>query len=232
MRAPGLDATALVGTFNAVQWQDIKAGLAVVGIDLDTAMLPAMFNKPWWLPADATLRDAIQATAWHYGLQSHVNAKSRTAKQQATMLTETLAACTAALDRINRVDGGDDRTFWLPAKMFLLSRIQRQATLQGALTLEIADLKGRVAGLNAAPSASAGNAKTTRNDYWRALAMMWLAYKPDVGPFRRKHLRSFLRACSWPPPSWLPKMTEQELDATLDHFIKNYFRPKPKPRDA
>jgi hypothetical protein len=227
MRTPGFDVTASAATFDAAQWQNIKTVFAAVSINLDTATLPATFNKPWWLPADATtLRDAIQAAARHYGLQLHVNAKPRTANQQATMLTETLAAYTAALDRTNRVDRGDDRTFWQPAKMFLLSRIQRQATLQGALMLEIADLKGRIAGLNAAPSASPDNAKTIRNDYWREQARLWQALKPAVGPFRRKHLRNFLRACSWPLPSWHPNMTEQELDAALGHFIKNYFRPK------
>jgi hypothetical protein len=227
MRAPGFDAMALVGTFNAVQWQNIKADLAVVGIDLDTAMLPAMFDKPWWLPADATLRDAIQAAAWHYGLQLHVNAKPRTAKQRpATMLTETLAACTAALDRINRVDSGGDRTFWLPARMFLLSRIQRRATLQGALMLEIADLKGRIAGLNAIPSTSAPSAKTMRNDYWHEQARLWLALKPKVtSRDRRGHLRRHLLHCSASLFADVPKI-ESKIAAAVGHGFTSKRRRK------
>jgi hypothetical protein len=227
MQTPGFDAAASAATFDAARRQNIKTVFAAAGIDLDTATLPAKFKKPWWLPAGATVRDTIQATAWHY---AHVNAKPQTANQRVKALADTLAACTAALDWINRIDSAADTTFWQPARMFLVSRMQRRATLQGTLTLEIAELKNRIAVLNAIPSVVPPNAKKVRNDYWRELTRLWQALKPNVGPFRRKYLRHILRACSWPLPSWLPNMTEQEFDAALGDFVKRYFHPKSKRR--
>jgi len=42
------------GTFDAAQMQQIKIDLAAVGVDLDAPKLPAMLEKPWWLPGNVT----------------------------------------------------------------------------------------------------------------------------------------------------------------------------------
>ena len=90
---------------------------------------------------------------------------------------------------------------------------------------KIAALHDRIDRLDAMGSASANSAHKMLGDYWRLLATIWLGLKPDAGPDQRMHLRTCLRACSWPLPPLLPrKMTEQEHDRMLDNFIKNFFR--------
>jgi hypothetical protein len=214
------------GTFDAAQMQQIKIDLAAVGVDLDAPKLPAMLEKPWWLPGNVTTpRDAIQAAAWHFGLQLDVSAsRPRTVKQQVAVLTETLAACTAALDWINRVDMSHDHTYWLPARMFLRSRIERRAILQGALTAEIIDLKGCIAGLNTLPSTSAANAKTMHGDYWRELARLWLALKPRISSrLRPGHLRRFLLHGSAPLFANM-----ENIEGKIDAFVHRFLREQTK----
>jgi hypothetical protein len=193
----------LHGTFSPPQWQAIKADLAAVDIDID-AKLPPSYDRPPWLPAELSVRAAIQMIAWYYGAR-YISKKLPTPKQQAARLTKTLASYTEALDR-TKTGGGD----------FLASQFQRQLALQGALSVEIAELEVRIARLNRGPSASASNAKTIRGDYWRDQTRVWLACRAS-GKFRRKHLLRFLCHCSEPI---FGDVTETSIAAFIGHFGK------------
>jgi hypothetical protein len=217
------DAMVPYGTFSPAQWQKIKADLAAVGIDLDTAKLPSIPDKPWWLPGDFTLRDAIQHVAGYYGLLLHprLQFKPPTPLQRAEELQATHDALATALARIDQTDLADDHT-WRTGGV-LRPRIERRYDLQDAITQEIADLKHRIAALKAKGSASAANPKTLRNDYWRDQARLWLALKPNVSSRdQRAHLRRYLVHCS---ASLFPDvMTEPEIESKIDAFVDNYFR--------
>jgi len=217
------------GTFSAAQWQQIKDDLAAFGIDLDTARLPPMRDEPWW-PTDSTLRGAIQDIAVYYGTLMRLDYKPPTALERAAEHQATLDALATAFALVEHSDLADDFTWTGMRARFdhtwtgMRARMQRRDILRDVGRQEIADLEKRIAALTAKGKASADNRKALHNDYWRELDRLWLALKPDAGPFRRKHLRSFLRACSWPLPPLLPKMTEQKLDGKLDSFIKSFFR--------
>jgi hypothetical protein len=88
------------------------------------------------------------------------------------------------------------------------------------MTQKIAELRERIANLQAMGTRSAGNARLVHDQYWRALTRLWVGVTEGN---RRKHLIRFLHACSQP---LFPQMTEQELEQRLARFIKNFFHSK------
>jgi hypothetical protein len=115
MRAPddaaAFDASKVYGTFDPAQWEFIRVDLALVGIDLDTAMLPAMPDEPWW-PTALPLRNAIQEIAEYYAALMRLQCKWPTPWQQAEELQAIMDAFAAALDQIERSDLADDNHTW------------------------------------------------------------------------------------------------------------------------
>jgi hypothetical protein len=224
VRAPDtqapFDAMVLYGTFDAAQWQIIKADLAAVGIDLDTAMLPSMPDKPWWLPGEFSLRDAIQYIAHYYGLWLRLNCKPPTPLQRAESLDDTVTALQTALTMINGTDLADDHT-WRNDATQLRARLGRRYDMQDAITQEIADLKDRIAALKAMGSVRTANPKTLLNDYLREQTRLWLALKPNVGGRRRKHLRRYLLHCS---ASLFANLIESDIESKIDAFVDNFLR--------
>jgi hypothetical protein len=92
------------------------------------------------------------------------------------------------------------------------------------MTQKIAELRERIANLQAMGTRSAGNARLVHDEYWRALTRLWVGItEGKVSKHRRKHLSRFLHACSQP---LFPQMTEQELEQRLASFIKNFFHSK------
>jgi hypothetical protein len=222
--ADEFDASRLYGTFTPSQWQDIKADWAAVGIDLDTAMLPPMDDKPWWLP-DFTLRDAIQHIAHRYGALMRLQRKPRTPLQRAKERQATLDALATALTLTLCTDLiDDDHTWWTDANQ-LRARIERRHVLNDAITKESVDLKERIAALKAKGSARAANSKTLRNDYLREQARVWLAFKPNVSSRdRRAHLRRYLVHCS--ALLFAEPKIESKVRAFVDHLLSSKRRPK------
>jgi hypothetical protein len=222
MRTPDptapFNAMVLYGTFSAAQWDDLKADLAAVGIDLDTATLPPMDDKPWWLPADSTLRDAIQHIAGYYGLLLRLNCKPPTPLQRAEALQAAQTAAETARDLIARTDLADDHT-WTGMR----ERLERRDVLDAAIRQEIADLKQRIAALMAKGSASTANPKTLHNDYWREQARLWLALKPNVGGERRKHLERYLLHCS-------ASLFTPDIESKIAAFVGHLFTSKRSPK--
>jgi hypothetical protein len=214
--ADEFDASRLYGTFSPAQWQIIKADLDAVGIDLDTAMLPSMPDKPWWLPGDSSLRDAIQTIAHYYGLWLRLNSKPPTPWQRAEDLQAAQGALVKALDLLDPTDLADDHT-WSGVR----ARIERRHAVHD----EITDLKERIAALKAKGNASAANSKTLHNDYWRDQARVWMALKPNVSRRdRRGHLRRLLFHCS--ASLFADVMTEPEIESRIAAFVDHFLSSK------
>jgi hypothetical protein len=139
-------------------------------------------------------------------------AKRPTPKQQAQVMREAVAAFEKARAMLPRTIHSDG----YPA-----ARMETIHALDAALTEKITELRGRIAKLTAMGSRSAKSASTVHNDCWREFARLWRAITPSAGKFPRKHLRSFLVACTKPVFS---NMTAQEFGRKLDSFISNFFK--------
>ena len=229
VRAPP-DLVAAGWVYGEANWQEIKKSLAERDVDLDTVTVDErLVPEPWWQPDDSTvqrpLREALQVRAWHYGALAFfpkpaaVWPKLQTPKQQAQALGESLAAFENALAMLHPTLALADnqRTHELRD-----ARIKTTLALRAELSREIDELRSDIARLTAMGSRSAENARTVHNDCWRDFARLWRTVTPSAGKFRRKHLRSFLVACTKP---LLPEMTSQEFEQKLDSFIKNFFEP-------
>jgi hypothetical protein len=98
-----------------------------------------------------------------------------------------------------------------------------------AMTLAVARLEKRIAGLRARPSRRAKNARNAHNDYWRELTQVWLAVtKGKISRHGRRHLSRFLDACTAPILAELFEQDPADVGRRLETFIGNFFRSSPQ----
>jgi hypothetical protein len=195
-------------TYSEADWQEIKKSLAERSVELDAVMVSVPFvpGERWWLPdpilQQRPLRDALQIMARRYRVLPFLP-KPLTPIQHVEVLREAEAAFEKAREMLARTQLGDPEN------------------LYAGLTHKLAEVRRLTAKLTAKGSRSAENAHTLHNDCWREFARLWRGITPSAGKFPRKHLRSFLVACTKP---LFPDMTD--FHQKLDSFIGNFFKSK------
>jgi len=212
--------------FSETNWREIRESLAARGVDLDAVTLGRRRFVPgerWWL-TDAptvfplTLRDALERMAHHYRILGFVPRwRGVTPLRQAQMLRKSLAALDKTLAALPVTEA---LIYPLTAEVYRAQRDSNDA-LRMALWRRMAELHGTIAKLTALGSRSAGSARTVHNDCWRDFAQLWRWLTPGAGKFRRKHLRSFLIACTKPV---FPNIAARGLEQKVDSFISNFFK--------
>jgi hypothetical protein len=206
MRAPDdtkVDAKAY-RTFTEVQWQAVKNSLTAVNPYLDADVL----------------RGSVEDRAYLFVMVCE--ARPLTSKQATKEWRERVTALEQAFALLDPKRGYPG----LPAdRRDLAAKIKRRRALRGGLLREIAEHMELIAKLEAVGSSSKNNARTVLRGYWETLLELWLPVA-TVSKNRRKHLQTFLCACSRPLLPLIKtkngqRLSEEDFERQAKNFADN-----------